>query len=207
MQAVFDNVPLDILSCLVRVLGANVNQQDEKGWTAFFMATHRGFGDLMRYLVEELGADTNIGENADQTPLCLAVVRGQRDVVRILLRLGADINRPGWYGATPLMMASHGKHQEIVRWLVKAGADTQTLFHDTTAADISYYGGAPSEQTAYLEAKTHCSNSGCSGAGMMKCTGCKQARYCGEACQLAHWKAHKADCRRWSAELAAGKGH
>jgi hypothetical protein len=40
----------------------------------------------------------------------------------------------------------------------------------------------------------------------MKCTGCKQARYCGEACQLAHWKAHKTKCRRWSTELAVKKG-
>jgi hypothetical protein len=40
----------------------------------------------------------------------------------------------------------------------------------------------------------------------MKCTGCKQARYCAEECQLAHWKAHKADCKRWSAEAKVGKG-
>jgi hypothetical protein len=38
-----------------------------------------------------------------------------------------------------------------------------------------------------------------------KCTGCKQARYCGEPCQLAHWTAHKTDCRRWTAELEADK--
>jgi hypothetical protein len=52
----------------------------------------------------------------------------------------------------------------------------------------------------------HCSNTGCSGAGIKRCPACKQARYCGEPCQLAHWKAHKADCKRWSAELKAGKG-
>jgi hypothetical protein len=40
----------------------------------------------------------------------------------------------------------------------------------------------------------------------MKCTGCKQARYCGKVCQLAHWKAHKSDCKQWSAERAADKG-
>jgi hypothetical protein len=62
---------------------------------------------------------------------------------------------------------------------------------------------ASAEQTAYLEAKTHCSNPGCSGAGIKRCPACKQARYCGEPCQYAHWKAHKADCKRWSAELKA----
>ena len=62
--------------------------------------------------------------------------------------------------------------------------------------DVAKAHKAPTEQIAYLEAKMHCSNPGCSGAGIMKCTGCKQVRYCGEACQLAHWKAHKADCKR-----------
>jgi hypothetical protein len=103
------------------------------------------------------------------------------------------------------------KHEDIARWLVKAGANTQASAafkgSEFTAAALSNSLGASAEQTAYLEAKTHCSSFGCSGAGVLKCTGCKQARYCGEACQLAHWKAHKADCRRWSAELAAGTGN
>jgi hypothetical protein len=106
------------------------------------------------------------------------------------------------------MIASAKKHEEVVKWLVKAGADTQSIIGITgTAASISKEVGASAEQTAYLEAKMHCSSPGCSGAGVMKCTGCKQTRYCGVTCQLAHWKAHKADCRRWSADLmAASKG-
>jgi hypothetical protein len=51
------------------------------------------------------------------------------------------------------------------------------------------------EQPEYLVAKAHCSSPGCRGTGLKKCTGCKQARYCGQTCQLAHWKAHKADCK------------
>jgi hypothetical protein len=109
------------------------------------------------------------------------------------------------------MAASYNKHEDLVRWMVKEGADTQaSLYHTsgvtTTAADISKQAGASTEQTAYLEAKTHCSNPGCSGAGIKRCPACKQARYCGEPCQYAHWKAHKGDCKRWSAELKAGTG-
>jgi hypothetical protein len=42
--------------------------------------------------------------------------------------------------------------------------------------------------------------------GIKRCPACKQARYCGEPCQYAHWKAHKANCKRWSAELKVGTG-
>jgi hypothetical protein len=92
------------------------------------------------------------------------------------------------------MMASHGKHDKVIRWLIRSGADAQASTIDGTAVDVSRAAGAPVAQTQYLEAKAHCSNPGCSGAGLKKCTGCKQARYCGQTCQLAHWKAHKADC-------------
>jgi hypothetical protein len=129
-------------------------------------------------------------------------------VVQCLVKeLGADINQPRSDGGTPLMIASSNKHANIVRWLIKEGADTQTSAPEWgTAADVSISSGASTEQTAYLEAKTHCSNPACSGAGIKRCPACKQARYCGEPCQYAHWKAHKADCKRWSAELKAGTG-
>jgi hypothetical protein len=126
--------------------------------------------------------------------------------VRVLLKRGADIDRGNKESVTPLMIATFGKHQDVVKWLVKAGTDMRVDVCSLSAADMSRRGGASAEQTAYLEAKTHCSNAGCSGAGVMKCTGCKHTRYCGEVCQLSHWKAHKADCMWWSTELAAGTG-
>jgi hypothetical protein len=211
LDSVSNGASFEVLSCLVKELGADVNQRgDEHGFTALAAAACQGYHDVIRYLVEELGADVNIPDNIGQKPLKVAAFNGLLPAVRMLLKLGADINQRDKNGATPLMIASSEKHHEIVKWLVKAGANTQILFTDhpkSTAASLSRALGASVEQTAYLEAKTHCSHPGCSGAGVMKCTGCKQARYCGGACQLAHWKAHKADCRRWSAELLARKGH
>jgi hypothetical protein len=108
------------------------------------------------------------------------------------------------------MVASGYKHVDLVRWLIKEGANTQaTVGVDEgaiTAADVSMIVEASTEQITYLEAKTHCSNTGCSGAGIKRCPACKQARYCGEPCQYAHWRAHKGDCKQRSAELKAGKG-
>jgi ankyrin repeat protein len=133
-------------------------------------------------------------------------------MVRVLLKeLGTDMNMATLNGGTPLMAAAVKKHTDVVKWLIKAGADTQATFEyegtGYTAANASREVDVPADQTAYLEAKMHCSSPGCSGAGLLKCTGCRQARYCGETCQLAHWKAHKVDCRRWSAELEVGTGN
>jgi hypothetical protein len=208
-QAVLAGATFALLSCLVRELGADVNGRDKNGYTALTAAAGLGQHENVRYLIVELGADVNRRDNFGLTPLYVAVLEGRIAGVQVLINLGADLNIADNDGATPLMMATFKKHQEIVKWLVKAGADTQIAADDMSAADVSRRVGASAEQTAYLDAKTHCSNVGCSGAGIMKCTGCKQARYCGEACQLAHWKAHKVDCRRWSVELqlAAAKCH
>jgi hypothetical protein len=147
------------------------------------------------------------GDFAGETALW-AASQGKIDAVRCLLKLHADVNQATSFGMTPLMAASFDKYEEGVVWLVKAGADTQATFQNSadTAVDLSRRTGASASQTAYLEAKTHCSNPSCSGAGILKCHRCKQARYCGQACGDAHWKAHKADCKRWSAELEVGKG-
>jgi hypothetical protein len=139
----------------------------------------------------------------------VAASHGHLAVVRALVRdFGADLNHADEHGITALMAASYGKHAELMKWLVKEGADPlKAMTADgATAADFSKAVSASVEQTAYLEAKMHCSKTGCSGAGIMKCTGCKQARYCGEECQLAHWQAHKADCKRWRSEAKAGRG-
>jgi hypothetical protein len=208
VQSVESGVSFDVLKCLVKDLGADVNQRDERGGTALMVAVLWGRVDSLRYIVEELRADVNLPDYLGHTPLRIAASKCNLDAVRCLLKLGADINQQCDQGITALMIAAHQKDEITVKWLVKAGSNTQILTHGgETAASISCLAGASAELTAYLDAKTHCLSPGCSGAGLLKCTGCRQARYCGETCQLVHWKAHKADCKRWSAELVAGKGN
>jgi hypothetical protein len=185
--------------------------------------------------VQYLGADVNqacmhLDPENGMTPLCIAAASSSLKMIKYLAKeLGADVNHASPEGVTPLMIASVHKDTEIVVWLVKAGANPQASYKHTdlieyivkagiqpsasfvhgtvcNAADISREAKATAEQIAYLDAKAHCSSYPCSGAGLLKCTGCKQARYCGQQCQVAHWKAHKADCKRWSAKLAASKG-
>jgi ankyrin repeat protein len=79
------------------------------------------------------------------------------------------VNKAAHDRRTPLVLASYGKHAAVVVWLLKHGADAQASSKFGTAAEISKRSGAPAEQTAYLEARTHCANNGCDGAGLKKC--------------------------------------
>jgi hypothetical protein len=101
------------------------------------------------------------------------------------------------------MTAAEFRHTEVVVWLTKHGADSQASHPRAgTAADISKVRGAPAEQPAYLEARTHCAKPECDGAGLKR--GCLVIFYCGKECQVAHWPTHKAECER-SAGKAASK--
>jgi hypothetical protein len=121
-------------------------------------------------------------------------------MVRCLVRgCGIDINQAGMNGSTALMAASYGKRERVAQWLIKNGADTKAVANTYgTAADISKLYGAPAQQTAYLEARTHCAKPGCDGAGLKKCAVCLEVFYCSKECQVAHWLAHKVECK-WRA--------
>ena len=61
-----------------------------------------------------------------------------------------------------------------------------------------------------------CSHPGCgqligvseaAGAGLMRCTRCRQRTYCSKACQKAGWKGgHKQECQRLREGAEAGRG-
>uniref|UniRef100_A0A383VQP2 MYND-type domain-containing protein n=1 Tax=Tetradesmus obliquus TaxID=3088 RepID=A0A383VQP2_TETOB len=36
---------------------------------------------------------------------------------------------------------------------------------------------------------------------LKRCSGCHQAWYCSQECQVAAWKGHKADCKRWKQQI------
>jgi ankyrin repeat protein len=201
-----DNTPLfaaaqmgnvAVARCLVKEFGADVNLANQKGATPLYIAAQEGHVAVVRCLAMEFGGDVTVSIRAGATALQIASQNGHLAVMRCLIEEhGADVNQADNYGKTLLMVAARMNHTKVIAYLLKHGADPQ--LSDPiygTATDVSKYFGATAEQIAYLEAKTHCSNPGCAGAGIKKCTGCKQARYCGQQCQLAHWSAHKAECK------------
>jgi ankyrin repeat protein len=202
---------LAVCVCLVKELGADVHRANPEGYAPLFTAAQKGHLPVVHCLVKDLGADVDQPSDTGTTPLHIAARNGHLDVVQCLVKeLGADINKAADAGVTPLMVASHHEHMEVVVWLIKHGADAQAMHQEGfAAADLSREFGAPAEQTAYLEARTHCANPGCDGAGLKKCAGCLKVFFCGPACIRAHWPAHKAECKRIAeaaaAAVAAGK--
>jgi ankyrin repeat protein len=205
---------LAVVQCLAAELGADVNHARKDGMTALLISVLNDHVLVVRCLVEEFGADVNKAEGTGKTPLYMAAEHGHLTVLRCLVEeLGADVNKAERDGRTPLMVAARNQYQvgdraeckKVIAYLLKHGADPQAIAPVYgTAADVSIHYGATAEQTAYLQSKTHCSNTGCGGAGLKKCTGCKQARYCGKQCQLAHWPEHKAECKA-ATELRAAE--
>jgi ankyrin repeat protein len=196
---------LEMVQCLVMEYGANVDSGDEAVCTPLYVAAQDGHVAVVRSLVKDLGADINRRSKYGWTLLNIAAQNGHLDVVRCLVEeLGADVNEATGGGVTSLMIAVENLHHKIVRTLLKQGADAQASHNKYgTAVSISRFKGDRVEETAYLNARTHCANPSCENAGLKKCERCLQAYFCGIACIRAHWSAHKAECKAAALKLKA----
>jgi hypothetical protein len=199
IEFTFSGMSLDMYRCLVKDLGADVNgAQQNDGGTPLFVAAQNGHLALVKCLVKELGADVSQTENEGATPLFMAAQQGHLAIARCLVKeAGADVNQARQDGATPLMIAALYKQEHVVAFLIKYGADVQFFSpRYGTATDVSKNSQAPAKQTEYLEARAHCTKPECTGAGVKKCAGCLKVFSFARECQIAHWSAHKAECRR-----------
>ena len=102
--------------------GADINRQNNKGWTALHRAAENGHNKVTTTLIEA-GAELNIQTRNGSTPLILATNSGENKVVQTLIEAGADLNRQIYNGDTALILAAHKKQSEVLTALIKAGAD------------------------------------------------------------------------------------
>jgi hypothetical protein len=95
-----------------------------------------------------------------------------------------------------LMMAAIRKNEAIIKHLVHKGAQVRAMsMIGHTAIAFLKEAEATAAQIAYLEVRECCANSGCDGGGRKRCCVCKETRYCGMACWVAHWRVHRVGCR------------
>jgi len=86
-------------------------------------ASDGNLGEMSRLVSE--GFDLNAFDDSSRAPLHCAVEEGQYEAVRLLLDLGADVDRneEDKIGETPLNIAVQGECPEIVTLLLERGAD------------------------------------------------------------------------------------
>lgn len=104
----------------------------KEGCSPLFLACKRGNVEIVQYLLDECGADVEqkgMYEVPDDrsihhvTPLWCAAVAGKLEVVKALVRRGANVNSVSDTGSTPVRSACFMTHLDIVEFLVQSGAD------------------------------------------------------------------------------------
>ena len=102
--------------------GADLNSQDQRGWTALMYAADRGNTQLVDALLDA-GTDPDIRAEDGATALFVAVMQGREEVARTLVRAEADLSITGPGGKTPLEVAQFHELRRTVALLTVAGAD------------------------------------------------------------------------------------
>ena len=65
----------------------------------------------------------NLLDREGYTPLCYAARAGCLEVVKLLVKEGASVDRAEEHGWTPLLRAADQRHAEVVRYLLEHGAN------------------------------------------------------------------------------------
>ncbi|XP_022101295.1 nuclear factor NF-kappa-B p100 subunit-like isoform X2 [Acanthaster planci] len=95
--------------------GANVNCPDAKsGWTPLFHAVTRQDAEHVQILLGG-NAQVNMQSYSGNTALHVATGRGFSDIVRLLMRYGADMSLRNTHKDTPGMVATDGSMSNILR--------------------------------------------------------------------------------------------
>ena len=110
--------------------GAKVNIAANDGMTPFLQATlgvssgkvSIELCDLLRKKGANINAALSKQSAKGWTALHYAAVNGDVELVKYLVKYGANVNKSTGEGSTPLFLARLGNHEEVVQILKKAGA-------------------------------------------------------------------------------------
>lgn len=154
-QDFWDAIRLDDVKAMQTEMlrGASANARHPEHGPAIVVAARERSPKALAYLAQLSGTRIDATNARDETALMLVALQGDLESVKLLVKRGAEVNRPGWtplhYAAagghvpviaflldenayidaqspnrtTPLMMAARHGHSEVVRLLVQAGAD------------------------------------------------------------------------------------
>ncbi len=104
---------------------ADVDARDYKGWTALIHSASANSSIEMVDALIRANADINASGRHGTTALIMASVKGNMDVVKALVKKGADLDAAAEIEGekfTALRAAERGKHVEIAEFLKNSGA-------------------------------------------------------------------------------------
>nr|MCU0364255.1 ankyrin repeat domain-containing protein [Ignavibacteriaceae bacterium] len=110
--------------------GANVNIAANDGMTPFLQATlgvssgkvTMEMCDLLKKKGANINASLTKKSAMGWTALHYAVINGDVELVKYLIKNGANVNKATGEGSTPLYLAKLGNHEDVIGVLKKAGA-------------------------------------------------------------------------------------
>ncbi len=102
--------------------GADIDAQNNSGWTALMNATWWGDENCVKTILENR-ANVNIKNNKGGEALSLISFRTSKNIVQWLLDKGADINAKDNKGMDAFLNASLNVNIEVMQLLLKNGAD------------------------------------------------------------------------------------
>lgn len=133
--------------------GFDPNTLDQTGTSGLMLAMKASAYKVVIALLDHPQIKAEVRNAADESPLMLAALKGEVQLCHLMIKKGADVNKPGWtplhYAAThgnlavlnllleenayidaaspnnttPLMMAAHYGTASAVKLLLEAGAD------------------------------------------------------------------------------------
>ncbi len=105
-----------LISYLLRK-GAAINLKDNNGWSPLHFAAQIYDAEMVEYLVKN-GAQIDIQDNYGNSPLWRAVFesRNRGEVIKLLLRLGANPELENLSGISPKNLAKNIKNYDILQF-------------------------------------------------------------------------------------------
>jgi ankyrin repeat protein len=115
------NGHLEAVRALIKA-GVNINTPDQSGRTPLVAAVQCGQLAVLQELMKENKIQENEDLELSRSLLILAAEWGHLDIVKYLIREGAEINYQCQDGSTALMRASATGYTKVVKFLIEEGA-------------------------------------------------------------------------------------
>ena len=114
----------DNSSAMVNLIfrGFNANTLDSRGRPGLVAALHQDSLKVFDVLLKAPRIDVNLASRQNETPLMMACIKGHLDIVRELIKRGADVNREGWAPLHYAASADTPQTLDIIKLLLEESA-------------------------------------------------------------------------------------